>query len=159
MPWPKLLAVARRRDDGARGGVDVAAPVSAGAHGGEAGELRLEDDVVDAAQLVRRLAGGEGARDVAAVAVHARAGVDHDELAGSDDPLAGDGVRLGAVVAGGDDRREGLALGAQAVVLGAQVPRHVRLAAAHEAAGHDRGERLVGHRPGAPHDARSRRRP
>ena len=55
------------------------------------------------------------------------------------------------MVAGGDDRGEGLALRPQAVVLGPQVPGHVALAAAHEAARHDQAERLVGHRAGAPH--------
>ena len=77
---PEALAVAGRLDHGARRRVDVVAAVSAGAHGGEAGELRLEDDVVDAAQLCAELPGGEGARDVAAVPVDAGAGVDDHEL-------------------------------------------------------------------------------
>ena len=50
----ELLAVAGRRDHGARGRVDVVAAVGAGAHGGKAGELGLEHDVVEAAVLLRR---------------------------------------------------------------------------------------------------------
>ena len=124
----------------------------AGPHGGEAGELRREDDVVDAAQLRGRLAGGVGPRDVAAVAVDARAGVDDDELTGADDPLAGQRVRLGAVVAGGDDGGERLALRPQAVVLGLQVPGHVALGAADEPARDHALQPLVGDRGRAAQD-------
>ena len=46
--------------------------------------------------------------------------------------------RLCPVRTGGDDRRERLVLGAQAVVLGAQVPGDVCLGAPHEAAADDR---------------------
>ena len=147
----EALAVAGILDHGARGGVHVAATVRTGADGGEAGELRREDEFVDGAHLVGRLTGRERARDVAAVAVNPRAGVDDDQLTGADDALAGQRVRLGAVVAGGDDRAEGLALRPQAVVLGLQVPRHVALRAADKAASGDEADGLVGHRPGPAH--------
>ena len=133
--------------------------MGAGPHGGEAGQLRREDDVVDAAQLFGRLAGGEGPRDVAAVTVNARSGVDDHELAGADDALARQRVRLGAVVARGDDGGERLSVRPQAVILGLQVPGHVALRASDEAAGHHGSHRLVGDGAGTPHARDLRRRP
>ena len=62
-------------------------------------------------------------------------------------------MALGTVVAGGDDRREGLALGTAPVILGEQIPGHVGLAATHQAARHNGGQSLVGDGRGAAHDA------
>ncbi len=97
MPWPNSGAVAGRVDHRTGRGVDVVATVGAGAHRGEPRQLRRKDDIVDAAQLAVGLAGSVGARDVAAVAVHARAGVDHDQLARRDHALPRDRVRLRAM--------------------------------------------------------------
>ena len=71
---------------------------------------------------------------------------------GADDSLAGQRVRLGAVIAGGDDGAEGLALRPEAVVLGLQVPGHVALGAACQAASHDEAHGLVRDRGRPPQD-------
>ena len=129
----EALAVAGRDDDGARGLVDVTAPVGTGTHGGQTGELRLENGLVDGALRRRDAAGRERTRDVGAIAGDARAGVDQDQLAGLDAPLTGDRVGVGGVIAGGDDRRERLVLGAAAVVLLAQSPGDLAFGAAGQA--------------------------
>ena len=119
-------------------------PVRPGPHRRQTGELRREDDVVDAAQLLVELAGRQGARDVAAVAVHPRAHVDDDELAFSDATRARDGVGQRAVRPGGDDGRERLALGAESVQLLLDLPGDIRLGAAGQAPRHDGAQRLDG---------------
>ena len=47
----ELLAVSGSVDHRPAGGVDVVATVGTGAHRADAGELRLEDDVVEGAAL------------------------------------------------------------------------------------------------------------
>ena len=63
-------------------------------------------------------------------------------------PLAGDRVPLRPVVAGGDDRRERLALGAAVAVLLEQAPGDVAFAAADEALADDDRQREVDDRRG-----------
>jgi len=144
----EAFAVAGRRDHGARGRVDVVTAVRAGTYGGHAGELRLEDDVVDPPVRPRDATGGERARDVGAVAVDAGPGVDHDQIAGLDAAPPGDGVGLGAVLAGGDDGRERLALGAAVVVLLEEAPGDLGLRTPDEAFADDHGEGEVDDRRG-----------
>jgi hypothetical protein len=74
---------------------------------GESGLLRLAHDLVDLAGPLARLAGGEGAGAVGAVAVELRPHVEDDQLARTDLAIARLGVRQRAVRAGSDDRREG----------------------------------------------------
>ena len=62
--------------------------------------------LVDRPRGLARLAGGEGASAVGAVAIQLRAHVEDDQLASTDLALARLGVRQSAVGAGGDDRRE-----------------------------------------------------
>ena len=70
------------------------------------GLLGLADDLVDLARRLARVADGEGAGAVGAVAVELRPHVEDDQLAAADLVLARLGVRQGAVGPGGDDRRE-----------------------------------------------------
>ena len=80
-----------------------------------AGGLGRLDDLEDAGQLALGVrVDAEGARHVGAVALEGGAEVDDDGVAAGDAPAARVVVRLGRVLAGGDDRLEGGALGAAA---------------------------------------------
>src|SRR5580658_4990817 len=84
----------------------------AGPHGGGPGRLGRLDDVEDAGQLAFRLGvDAEGPGHVGAVALERGAEVDDHRVSPVDAPGARVVVRLGRVLAGGDDRLEGRALG------------------------------------------------
>ncbi len=102
----EVLAVAGLVDHLAGGGVDVFA-LLAGADRLERRLLGGEHGLVDAPAFLARIAGRVGAGAIGAVAVDLGAHVEDDQLAFGDDPVAGLGVGLGAVRAGGDDRVEG----------------------------------------------------
>ncbi len=117
----------------------------------EPGQLRGEHDVVRLPQLAVELAGGEGPRVVGDVPADAAPGVDHDELAGLDDAVAGARVRLRAGRSGADDRLERLLGGPLLVVEPRDVPRDVALAPADERhLAHEPLEHPVRDRAGAP---------
>ena len=130
-PVAVRLAEPRGLDPDARRRVDVAA-VRAGAHGGEAGELRLGDERVGLGELRGQLAGRERPRAVGAVAVDDAAHVDRDERPLRDHGVARAGVRPRAVLARGDDRPEGEALGAVVAERALDPPGHVGLGAPDE---------------------------
>ena len=104
-PVPELLTPAGRSDHVARGRVDFTAARS-GRERLESRQLRLEAHLVGARKLVRKLAGGEGARAVGGVAIDAAAGVDGDERAGGDLDVPNVRVRARPVLGRGDDRVE-----------------------------------------------------
>src|SRR5205807_4533168 len=90
---------------------------------------------------LRKRTGCESARAVGAVAVERAACIDDDHLALADPPAAGLGVRAGAVLAGGDDRLERGAVGAELVEELLHPPGELTLSAADERLG---GQSLVG---------------
>ncbi len=96
------LAVSRVGDDGSGGAVDVLAG-RAGTNRVDSGLLGLADDLVNLADLVRRLADAHGAGGVGPVAVLEPAEVEHHRIPDLDHPVAGLVVRVGAVGAGSDD--------------------------------------------------------
>ena len=130
-PWPNVPAKSLRLDDAPRGRVDVHAAL-AGADRVEPRLLRREHDVVRLAHLAVELSGGEGPRVVGAVAGDVSAGVDHYQLAGADDTVAGARVRARACRAGADDGLERGLVRSFLVVEPRDVPGHVALAAADE---------------------------
>ena len=91
-PVAEQRAEAGRFDDVAGDLVDGDA-VGARSNSPEAGELRLEDDVVRMGELVGDVAGEEGPRAVGAVAADLARSVDRDRLARLDHAVAGHGVR------------------------------------------------------------------
>ena len=64
--------------------------------------------------------------------------VDHDKLAGGDDPGSRERVALCGVIAGGDDRGKGLTIGTEPAVLSLEIPRDLPLRAPDQAVGDDR---------------------
>ncbi len=90
------------------------------------------------------LAGRVRARAVRAVALVQRAPVDRQQRVLADLPRARLGVRQRAVRAGGDDRGEACARGAEAAHAQLQLDRHVALAAADDAGFERFPQRLVG---------------
>ena len=124
----EVRAVARVGDDLPGRAVDGLAG-DAGLGGGDAGELGLEDRLVDQLHLVGGVTQGHGAGHVGAVVLVDHAEVHGDEVAGLELPLAGDAVGHGGVGAADNDGGEGQALGAQLV----------------EAVDQLRGQLLLGH--------------
>src|SRR5581483_10504337 len=114
-PQPVAEAVAHRAAERAR--VDDAPGERVGLDARDAGVdaveralLRGENRRVRLLRLAVERAGRERARVVRRVAADRAAGVDHDELAGADLPVAGTRVRPRARRAGADDRLERLRL-------------------------------------------------
>src|SRR5690606_24613481 len=99
----EVVAVAGLGDDVAGGGVDRLAR-DAGADGFAGGVLGTPQHLVVGGEVGRGLADAVHAGGVGAVAAgHLAADVDHDRLAGLDDPVGDVVVRAGAVGPGGDD--------------------------------------------------------
>ena len=105
------VAVAGVGDDLDGQVLDVGA-YAAGLCRGGAGLVGLAHDVIDVALLVGGLAHADGAGHVALVVVVAGAVVHDDHVAPLDHGLAGLGMRVGAVCAGGDDGAKGQGVGA-----------------------------------------------
>src|SRR5213592_976880 len=101
-PVTEMLAVPGRGDEVPGDRVDRL-PLRPGVDPGERRLLRLAHDLVDLARAFARLAGGEGASAVGAIAIKLRPHVEDDQLPGADRPLARLGMRQGAVGPGGDD--------------------------------------------------------
>ena len=102
----------RRRRSPPRAAPSTSRPLTPARTALQAGQLRLEHELVDGVRLVVELAGGEGPRAIRAVAVEHRSPVDHDQLTGGDLDVARLGVGQCAVRPGGDDRGERQAGGA-----------------------------------------------
>ena len=109
----EVFTEARFRDDRAGSAVNLTAGDS-GSAGGDAGQLRLQDGVIDLLHLVRRLTERDGARHVAAVSVLQAAEVHGDEVPRLKHSIPRNAVGLAGVLAGDDDGVKGIALAAKA---------------------------------------------
>ena len=141
----EVFAVAAGRDQIARRAVDFGAG-DARLRDGDAGELRLEHDVINLAHLVRDAAQGDGARHVGAVAALETAEVHRDEVAHLDLPVARHAVGHAGVGAGDDDGVEAVAFRAEPQLAVGELGRDLALGHARADERQHFLQRLIGDR-------------
>ena len=162
-PVEERLAVARPRSDRARA-ASTARRRDAGANGPRGRGLRALEDLEQVPEAfvrsVARVAAGhpQRARDVGAVAAERAADVEHDRLAGLDDPVGCLVVRRRGVRARSDDRELGLVVALRDQPL-ADLARDVGLRAPDQPAAGDLPDDAIGGVCGLRSAGRSRRRP
>ena len=148
-PVPEGAGKLARLDQVAGSSIDLACQ-HAGTSRRYSDLLRRQANLVGAAPLGGDLAAGEGACAVGVVAADRSAGIDHDQIAFLHNSLRRLGVRKSAIRSRGDNRREGVVLGAQLVEELVHAPGQIDLAAPGEGLRGETPVGLAGYLGGAP---------